>query len=62
MIADSWRLKLCSEDSLADLAGQINRTVRGWINFYGRFYRSKLMSLLENINEVTGPRLSVHHD
>jgi RNA-directed DNA polymerase len=46
-----WRLKLRSEDSLADLAGQINRTVRGWINFYGRFYRSKLMSLLENINE-----------
>jgi RNA-directed DNA polymerase len=46
-----WRLKTRSEDSLADLAGQINRTVRGWINFYGRFYRSKLMSLLENINE-----------
>ena len=25
--------------------------VRGWINFYGRFYRSELVSLLENINE-----------
>jgi RNA-directed DNA polymerase len=46
-----WRLKLRSEDSLADLAGQINPTVRGWINFYGRFYRSKMTSLLENINE-----------
>jgi RNA-directed DNA polymerase len=46
-----WRLKLGSGDSLADLADQINRTVRGWINFYGRFYRSKLISLLENINE-----------
>ena len=46
-----WRLKLRSGDSLADLAGQINPTVRGWINFYGRFYRSKLTSLLENINE-----------
>jgi RNA-directed DNA polymerase len=46
-----WRLNLCSGDSLADLAEQINPTVRGWINFYGRFYRSKLLSLLENINE-----------
>ena len=46
-----WRLKLRTGDSLADLAGQINRTVRGWINFYGRFYRSKLISLVENINE-----------
>jgi RNA-directed DNA polymerase len=46
-----WRLNLRSGDSLADLADQINPTVRGWINFYGRFYRSELISLLENINE-----------
>jgi RNA-directed DNA polymerase len=46
-----WRLNLCSGDSLADLAEQINPTVRGWINFYGCFYQSKLVALLENINE-----------
>jgi len=46
-----WRLNLRSGDSLADLAQRINPIVRGWINFYGRFYRSKLISLLENINE-----------
>jgi RNA-directed DNA polymerase len=46
-----WRLNLRSGDSLTDLAQQINPTVRGWINFYGRFYRSELVSLLENINE-----------
>jgi RNA-directed DNA polymerase len=46
-----WRLHLWSGKSLADLAQEINSTVRGWIDFYGRFYRSELVSLLENINE-----------
>jgi RNA-directed DNA polymerase len=46
-----WRLNLRSGKSLDDLAQEINPTVRGWINFYGRFYRSELVSLLENINE-----------
>jgi RNA-directed DNA polymerase len=46
-----WRLHLWSGKSLADLAQEINSTVRGWIDFYGRFYRSKLVSLLEFINE-----------
>jgi RNA-directed DNA polymerase len=46
-----WRLNLRSGKPLDDLAQEINPTVRGWINFYGRFYRSELVSLLENINE-----------
>jgi RNA-directed DNA polymerase len=46
-----WRLNLRSGKSLDDLAQEINSIVRGWINFYGRFYRSELISLLENINE-----------
>jgi RNA-directed DNA polymerase len=46
-----WRLHLWSGKSLDDLAHEINSIVRGWIDFYGRFYRSKLVSLLENINE-----------
>jgi RNA-directed DNA polymerase len=25
--------------------------VRGWINYYGRFYRSKLITLLRRIDE-----------
>jgi RNA-directed DNA polymerase len=42
---------LWSGKSLDNLAQEINPTVRGWINFHGRFYRSELVSLLENINE-----------
>ena len=46
-----WRLHLWSGQSLADLAEAINPIVRGWINYYGRFYRSKLISLLRRIDE-----------
>jgi RNA-directed DNA polymerase len=46
-----WRLHLWSAKTLADLAEAINPIVRGWINFYGRFYRSELISLLRRIDE-----------
>ncbi|MBA3740936.1 MAG: group II intron reverse transcriptase/maturase, partial [Chloroflexi bacterium] len=46
-----WRLHLWSGQTLADLARAINPIVRGWINFYGRFYRSELISLLRRIDE-----------
>ena len=46
-----WRLHLRSGQTLADLAEAINRIVWGWINFYGRFYRSELISLLRVIDE-----------
>ncbi|CAG7631235.1 hypothetical protein E143388_07276 [Rhodococcus opacus] len=33
-----------------DLARKINPIVRGWINYYGAFYRSALYPLLARIN------------
>jgi RNA-directed DNA polymerase len=45
-----WRLHLRSGSTLADLAQQINSTVRGWINYYGRFYRTELVQTLKLIN------------
>jgi RNA-directed DNA polymerase len=45
-----WRLHLWSGMSLGDLARAINPVVRGWINYYGRFYRSKLILLLRRID------------
>jgi transposase InsO family protein len=33
------------------LAQAINPIVRGWINYYGRFYRSELLRSLDRINE-----------
>jgi RNA-directed DNA polymerase len=43
-----WRLHLRSGLTLTRL---INPIVRGWINYYGRFYRSKLISLLRRIDD-----------
>lgn len=37
-----WRVYRQSDQSLEDLAIKYNRYLRGWINYYGRFYRSAL--------------------
>lgn len=47
----SWRLHLRSGSTLAALAREINMVVRGWINYYGRCYRSVLCSSLNRIND-----------
>lgn len=46
-----WRLHLRGGLTLTDLARSINPIVRGWINYYGRFYRSQLLRSLDRINE-----------
>ena len=46
-----WRLHLWSGLTLADLAQAINSKVRGWINYYGRFYRTELIQTLKLINK-----------
>jgi hypothetical protein len=46
-----WRSHLRSGTTLTGLARSINVIVRGWINYYGRFYRSELVRLLKRINE-----------
>jgi RNA-directed DNA polymerase len=46
-----WRLHRRSDRTLSDLADAINVIVQGWINYYGRFYRSQLIRLLRQINE-----------
>ena len=45
-----WRLHLRSGATLKDLADDINLIVRGWINYYGHFYKSVLYSTLKRIN------------
>jgi RNA-directed DNA polymerase len=46
-----WHLKRRSGSDLSSLAKDINPQVRGWINYYGAFYRSELYSLARRINE-----------
>lgn len=46
----AWRIHLRTTDDLAELAKRINPVVRGWMNYYGRFYRTELDALLRRIN------------
>jgi len=46
----SWHWAKRSDKSLGDLALMFNSKVQGWINYYGRFYRSRLLYFLRRLN------------
>jgi RNA-directed DNA polymerase len=46
-----WRLHVRSDTTLEELAREINPVVRGWINYFGRFHPSALLSTLNRIND-----------
>jgi RNA-directed DNA polymerase len=46
----SWRIHLHDARELEDIAAWVNPRVRGWITYYGRFFRSALEPLLRRIN------------
>ena len=46
----SWRLHQRTGHDLAGLAARINPIVRGWMQYYGAFYRSAIYPLLSRIN------------
>jgi RNA-directed DNA polymerase len=46
----SWRLHRHIEMTTADIAAWINPKVRGWMTYYGAFYRSALYPVLHRIN------------
>ncbi len=45
-----WRLHLRSDKALDDLARMWNPVLRGWINYYGRFYKSALHPVFRQCN------------
>ena len=45
-----WRLNLRTTSDLAELAEWMNPVIRGWMNYYGRFYRTEMFGLLRRIN------------
>jgi RNA-directed DNA polymerase len=46
----SWHWAKRSDKSLGDLALMFNSVVQGWINYYGRFYKSELLCFLRRLN------------
>jgi len=48
-----WRMASTRNNQrLEDLARFVNPIVRGWMNYYGRFYRSKCVQVLRHLNEA----------
>jgi group II intron reverse transcriptase/maturase len=48
-----WRMASTRNNQrLEDLARVVNPVVRGWMNYYGRFYRSKCVQALRHLNEA----------
>lgn len=48
-----WRMASTRNNQrLEDLARLINPVVRGWMSYYGRFYRSKCVQVLRHLNEA----------
>jgi RNA-directed DNA polymerase len=45
-----WQLDRRSDKALGDLARMFNAIVQGWINYYGRFYKSALYASLRPLN------------
>jgi RNA-directed DNA polymerase len=49
----AWRIASTrNNQQLEDLAKLIDPAVRGWMNYYGRYYRSECIAVLQHINEA----------
>jgi len=46
----SWQLHLRSDKSLEDLSRMFNPQVRGWLQYYGRYYRSALYPIMRQLD------------
>ena len=47
-----WRLPLRSDKAIDDLARMWNPVIRGWIQYYGRFYPSALYPVFAHLNDL----------
>jgi len=47
-----WKLHLWSSSSLEDIARRINPVIRGWLNYYGRYYKSAMRPILRQLQDA----------
>ncbi len=47
-----WEIHLMSDKSIEDISRIINPVVRGWINYYGRYYRSELYPIFKQLHNA----------
>lgn len=46
----NWKLHLRTGETLEDLAGVCNPAMRGWINYYGSYYKSALYTIARRLD------------
>lgn len=46
----SWQLQNRSDKTVEDLANMFNKMIQGWINYYGKFYKSAMYPLFQHLN------------
>lgn len=47
-----WRMHLKPDKELIDLSNMFNPIIRGWISYYGRFYKSGLYPVMRHMNKA----------
>jgi RNA-directed DNA polymerase len=48
----SWNLNQRTNETLEDFAWMYNPIIRGWINYYGSFYKSELYRTVWHLDRV----------
>jgi RNA-directed DNA polymerase len=46
----SWHIQIKNDKTLLDLSNMFNAIIRGWFNYYGRFYPSAMRSIGQHFN------------
>ncbi len=49
-IIRDWQIRKWVDRKITDIAKEINSVLRGWINYYGRFYKSALNEIMRMVN------------
>jgi len=47
-----WHLHTRSDKSLEDLSRMFNPVLRGWVNYYSRFYKSALYPTFQHLDRL----------
>ena len=49
-VVRQWKIHKMSDKSLEDLSRMFDSVIRGWVNYYGRFYKSALYPVFSSLN------------
>jgi RNA-directed DNA polymerase len=48
----AWKIHLMSDKAITDISRIVNPVVRGWINYYGHYYKSALHPIFNQLNRA----------